>query len=261
MDSVVLITVCYNNLDDVIVTCKSVDSQTILPAEHLIIDGSTNSNIKEYLEKTYSTSTYRRWICEPDRGIYDAMNKGIINSSSKLVVMLNSGDSFYDEYAIAHALEAFRQDASLKWIHAKYRLLRGGKFVIIGKPFSKKKIYRGMRSVCHQTMFIKRELYQKYGLYNTSYTISGDYEFLCRIAGEKFRFIETVLINIAPAGISSINYLKGLAEGKRAYESNYGKSWLLVLWQFRLKVLYFALKSPVGIFLYRIKTYLKLENF
>jgi glycosyltransferase involved in cell wall biosynthesis len=258
-NAITVITICFNNLQDVIATCQSVDMQQQKPFEHLVIDGSSSPDIKNYLE-TGTQPAYRKWICEPDKGIYDAINKGIKLAGGNIVVMLNSGDTFYDAEAIANATVAFNASDSLQWLHAKYKLLRGDKWVIIGKPFEKNKLYRGMRSICHQTMFVKKQLHDKYGFYSTDLKIAADYDFLCRIANEKFVFLETPLVNFAPSGVSSSSYFLSLAEMKKVYESHFGKSPLLNIWQLRLKLLFRLLHSPAGNLLYRIKTRLKLEN-
>ena len=258
-NTITVITICFNNLQELILTCKSVDIQEQKPFEHLIIDGSTNTEIKKYLESN-TQPVFRRWICQPDQGIYDAINKGIKHAEGNIVVMLNSGDSFYDGTPIARATKAFDEDVSLQWLHGKYKLLRGDQWVVIGKPFDKSKLYRGMRSICHQTMFVKKELHHKYGYYSDYEKIAADYDFLCRISNEKFTFINDPLVNFAPAGISSSSYFLSLAEMKKVYQRHFGKSLLLNLWQFRLKLLFYLLHSPIGNFLYSIKTKLKLEN-
>ncbi len=258
-NTITVITICFNNLEELIHTCHSVDFQQQKPLDHLIIDGSTNSAIKDHLENNPQPA-FRRWISEPDKGIYDAINKGIKHAGGNIVAVLNSGDSFYDEDTVALASKAFENDGSLQWLHGKYKLLRGDQWVIIGKPFEKSKLYRGMRSICHQTMFVKKDLHYKYSLYSTNEQIAADYDFLCRIANEKFAFLTTPLVNFAPAGISSSNYFLALTEMKKVYERHFGKSLLLNLWQLRLKLLFYLLHSPVGNFLYSIKTRLKLEN-
>jgi len=258
-NTITVITICYNNLPDVIATCHSVDIQTQKPFEHIIINGSNNSIIHDFLSRNQQPS-YRRWISEADNGIYDAINKGIKNASGNILVMLNSGDTFYNDTAITLAQQAFNNDVSLQWLHSKYKLLRGNTWVVIGKPFNKEKLYRGMRSICHQTMFVKKQLHNKYGLYSTNYKIAADYDFVCRIANENFIFLQSPLINFAPSGISSSNYFLSLTETKQVYQTHFGKSWQLQLWQIRLKFLFYVLHSPIGNLLYKIKTGLKLEN-
>jgi hypothetical protein len=65
-------------------------------------------------------------------------------------------------------------------------LIRAGKPVIVGKPFEKEKLYRGMRSVSHPTWFVKKEVYGRIGTFNTEYKIGMDYDLMCRIANEPY---------------------------------------------------------------------------
>lgn len=254
-----IITICYNNFQEVLDTIESIDLQKLKPFEHILVNGSTNAEIKNYLEQSIQAG-YRKSISEPDDGIADAFNKGIRLANGDIVVMLNSGDTFFDEHVLQSVSTLFEQDQDTQWIHGKYQLIRGNQKVIIGKPYEKDKLYRGMRSICHQTMFYKKSLHDKYGLYSKDEKIGMDYDFLCRIANEPFQFTEKVLVNFAPAGTSSVNYLAALKDAKRIYEKYYGKSFKLLLWQLRLRFLHFLLHSPIGQFLYEIKTRLKLEN-
>ena len=259
MNRITVISICFDNIDDVISTCKSVDMQVQKPFEHLIINGSSSPSIKNYLEN-YTQPAYRHWICEKDDGISDAFNKGVFNAKGKIVVMLNSGDTFYDDQAISIAATAFEKDSNLQWLHSKYELHRGDTWIIIGKPFAKSKMYRGMRSICHQTMFVKKILHDKYGLYDTQLKIAMDYDFLLRIANEKFIFIEAPLVKFAPAGTSSVNYLLSLREINYCYKKYYGNSFLMEIWQIRLKLLHYLLGTKLGKLLFKVKTGLKLEN-
>lgn len=259
MNKVSIITICFNNLEDLLATTASVDNQKVLPFEHIIVNGSTTGDIAAHLENN-SQPGYRKWISEPDKGISDAFNKGIRMATGDLVLMLNSGDRFYDEKSLATATNYFEKDPDLKWVHAKYELFRGHKWILIGKPFSFQKMYRGMRSICHQTMLVKKSLHSKYGVYDTDLKLAMDYDFLLRIAKEKYHFIDSPLIKFAPGGASSQHYKRGLWEIRHSYEKYYGKSWKLNLWQWRLRLLHFLMNTRFGKFLYKIKTGLRLEN-
>lgn len=259
MYKVSIITICFNNLSELQDTMESVDMQRALPFEHIVVDGSTDPAISNFLE-TNPQPSYRKWKSERDKGISDAFNKGLAMATGDLVLMLNSGDAFFDPDSLANALRLFEEDPQLQWVHAKYEMFRGHKWIQIGKPFSRTKMYRGMRSICHQTMLVKKSLHDKYGVYDTELKIAMDYDFLLRIADEKFAFIETPLIKFAPGGASSQQYKRGLWEMRTCYEKYYGKSWKLDLWQMRLKLLHFLMGTKLGKFLYRIKTGLKLEN-
>jgi len=254
-----VITICFNNLEELKTTLHSVDQQQVKPYEHWIIDGSSNTDIKNYLDNNPQPD-YRKWLSEKDNGIADAFNKGIVRSEGRILNMLNSGDYYIDATTLQTVSKAFEEKPVITWLHGKYKLLRGGVWVVIGKPFEPGKLYRGMRSVAHQSMFVEKTLHTKYGLYDTSLNISMDYDFVCRIAEEPFAFIENPLIVFAPDGTSQRNYLAALQQAKKVYEKYFGKSLMLEIWQLRLKTLYHLLNGPAGSILYKIKVWLKLEN-
>jgi len=254
-----VITICFNNLSELIRTINSVDSQKIKPFQHFIVDGSTNSEIRNYLEQN-SQPSYRQWISEPDDGIADAFNKGVLASSGDIVNMLNSGDCYDRSDVIEIVQNTFQNDEKLMWIYGKMYRMKGDQRVLVGKKFSPKKLYRGMRCISHQTMFFKKKLHDRYGLYDQTLKIAMDYDFVCRIAFEKSKFIEMPMIDFLPEGIGS-NAFEGLKEVKIVYERYYGKSLKLFFWQLRLKTLHVLLQTKFGLFLNRVKIWLKLENF
>jgi glycosyltransferase involved in cell wall biosynthesis len=255
-----IITICFNNLEEVRATCASVDKQIIPPFEHLIINGSTNDEIRKYLEQTNQV-LYRKVINESDEGIADAFNKGIVRSSGDVILLLNSGDLLYDDKVVEIVLSKFDQDKSLMWLHGKYRYQRSGVWVTLGKPFDPKKIYRGMRSLSHQTMYVRRELYDKYGLYDNSFKIAMDFDFVARIRFEKFLFLDEILAINVPGGISIERYNLALKEAGLVVQKYLGFSWKNKLWTLRLKTLKAIQDIPIiGKILYKIKVALGLEN-
>jgi glycosyltransferase involved in cell wall biosynthesis len=260
MNRISIITICFNNLEELQKTCISIDAQTIVPFEHLIMDGSSNTIIKNFLHQNPQPS-YRRSVHEQDNGISDAFNKGIKESKGNILVLLNSGDQFYSKDSLIKVVKVFEEHPQINWLHAKYKLFRGRQWVIIGKPHHPEKVYRGMRSICHQTMFVRKELYNRFGLYDTKLKIGMDYDFLLRIKDEPFYFIKEPIVSYAPAGISSLQYLDSLKETSMIFRSRFGNTFLHQVWQLRLKSLYYLLHSPVGKMLYKIKVWLRLENF
>jgi glycosyltransferase involved in cell wall biosynthesis len=255
-----VITICFNNLQEVLNTCKSVDEQIIPPFEHLIINGSTHNEIENYFS-SHENVSYRKVFNERDNGIADAFNKGIIKSTGDVILLLNSGDCLYDKNVIKIVSEKFNEDPQLKWLHGKYRYNRSGIWVTIGKPFETKKFYRGMRSLSHQTMYVKKEMYEKHGLYDLSYKIAMDFDFVARIRNEKFLFIPNILATCIPEGISNTQYNLSLKEANRVVKKYTGQSWKNKLWNFRLRTLKTIQNIPVlGKILYRIKAGLGLAN-
>jgi glycosyltransferase involved in cell wall biosynthesis len=237
-----------------------VDEQTISPFEHLIINGSTEDTIEKYFE-TKDNILYRKVFNEKDNGIADAFNKGIKKASGDVILLLNSGDLLYDQNVIKILLEKFDADKNLMWLHGKYRYQRSGIWVTLGKPFDPKKLYRGMRSLSHQTMYVRKELYDKYGLYDNSFKIAMDFDFVARIRNEKFLFVDEILAINVPGGISSEKYNLSLKEGSRVVKKYLGFSWKNKLWTLRLKTLKAIQNIPfLGKLLYRIKVALGLAN-
>ncbi|MEO8821658.1 MAG: glycosyltransferase [Ginsengibacter sp.] len=260
MTKLSIITICFNNLEEVLDTCRSVDEQAIPPFEHLIINGSTEDAIEKYFESNKNIS-YRKIVNERDQGIADAFNKGIEKASGDVILLLNSGDLLYDKNVIKIILEKFDAAKNLMWLHGKYRYHRSGIWVTLGKPFEPKKLYRGMRSLSHQTMFVRKELYNKYGLYDNSFKIAMDFDFVARIRNEKFIFLDEILAVNVPGGISSEKYDLSLKEGSRVVKKYLGFSWKNKLWTLRLKTLKAIQNIPFfGKLLYKVKVRLGLAN-
>lgn len=254
-----VITICFNNLAELLITCESVDKQTQLPYEHWIIDGSSNDEISNYLNHQPQPS-YRKWISERDKGIGDAFNKGVQRAGGNIINMLNSADHYFSNEVLAEVVNIFKQHPAIDWMHGKYQLQRGGLWVTIGKPFEKEKLYRGMRSLSHQSMFIRKSLHDRFGYYDITLRNAMDYDFVCRIAKQPFFFTEKTLVVFAPGGATDQHYLRGMKEARKVYEKYFGFSLPLIIWQSRLKMLYYLLKSPAGGLLYQLKVWLKLEN-
>jgi glycosyltransferase involved in cell wall biosynthesis len=247
-----IITICYNNLQDLVQTCKSIDRQTHLPLEHIIIDGSSDDDILNWLEQNDQPS-WRRWIHERDNGIADAFNKGISNARGHIIHLLNSGDRYVASDSIYTVIKHFAEDPLLMWTHALFIQHRGNVNIVSGTPFEESQLWKGMRAVAHPTMFLKKELYQRHGVFNTDYKVAMDYDLLIRIRKEKFRFISTPVINFAPGGASNIHFRKGLAEVKKSFTTHIGHSTRLSLWQIRERLLYTLLRTGLGKKLFRLK--------
>jgi glycosyltransferase involved in cell wall biosynthesis len=252
MPTIAIITICFNNIEELKATCQSVDMQDEKPYEHWIIDGSKNDTIKNYLQAIIQPS-YRKWICEPDNGIADAFNKGIKNATGEYIQFLNSGDILYNEKILEKIQTTLVQNPTSKWLHGQLQMQRGGQRVIIGKPFDATKVYRGMRSTFHPTMFVHENLFAKYGNFSQSYKIAMDYDFLVRIRAEQFTFVAQPIAIFDDTGVSSNNYLASLKEMEIIYTSYCGKSFKLKVWQLRLKFLHYLLQTKVGNWLYWIK--------
>jgi glycosyltransferase involved in cell wall biosynthesis len=260
MERISVITICFNNLADVQRTCASVDAQTVLPDEHWIINGSTQPDIENWLLHTPQPS-YRKWINERDKGIADAFNKGVQRAADgNITHLLNSGDIYAGADVLEVVLQVFNTYPETQWISGNIELMRGGHTVVVGKPFDKNKVYRGMRSISHPTWFLRKEVYGRTGGFNSNYRIAMDYDLMCRLINEPYRYLDKTLAKFDDTGISSIQYIASLRESRQVYESHFGFSFLLVIWQLRLQLLHYLLQTALGKWLFSLKKKLGLEN-
>lgn len=260
MPGISVITICFNNLAELQRTCATVDAQTRKPDEHWIINGSTEPDIANWLTQTPQPA-WRKWINERDKGIADAFNKGIAHVTQPVTHLLNSGDVYASDEVLAAVDQCFETHPGVQWISGNIELTRGGQKVIVGKAFDPEKVYRGMRSVLHPTWFVRREVYNRVGGFNSAYRIAMDYDLMCRLGNEPYHYLPLTMVVFDDTGISTHQYLRALQETRTVYESHFGYSFKLVAWQWRLKCLHFLLNSKLGKFLYSIKKGLGLENW
>jgi glycosyltransferase involved in cell wall biosynthesis len=174
-----IITVCYNSASTIEKTILSVANQTYNDIEFIIVDGNSKDNTLAIIKKHGDKIT--KWISEPDKGLYDAMNKGIALATGDLIGILNSDDTFYsntviEEIAGFHANNTI--DASIGNIMQHTAM---GKTVRIysSKYWVPEKLTIGFMPP-HPSIFFKKGLFFKYGNYDLGFIIGADYELITR---------------------------------------------------------------------------------
>mgnify|MGYP000895745767 FL=1 len=166
-----IITVVYNCKDDLEMTIKSIIDQTYPNIEYIVIDGNSNDGTIDIIKKYQNKITY--WISEPDEGIYDAMNKGIRQSTGDWINFMNAGDRFYDQNILSSlfipvpkpSTDIIYGDTEFIYTFGKY----------IRKPASLTYLKESM-IFCHQSSFVRTYLLKKRE-FNTKYKICADYDF------------------------------------------------------------------------------------
>ena len=171
-----IVTITFNNFEDLLHTVESV--RDLEHCEHIIINGGNCLKTLAFL-KNFSG----RSISEPDQGISDAFNKGILLSTGDAIIMLNSGDILLDRTYPSRASQILDQDSEIDFVHADLifedRLI--GSYVM--RPLRTKNtlyphIGRGM-PYRHQSMVVRKKIYDRVGLFNLKY-ICSDYDWVCR---------------------------------------------------------------------------------
>lgn len=172
-----IITINYNNKVGLQKTIDSVTSQTFKTFEWIIIDGGSTDGSKELIEKYTQHITY--WVSEPDKGIYNAMNKGIKVAKGEYLLFLNSGDYFNEDNIIERVIytefvaDVVYGSSVMVW-NKDYRTIWDMPIEnVTGKLF-----FEG--SLLHQASFIRRNLFDKFGNYDETYMIAADWKFFTK---------------------------------------------------------------------------------
>lgn len=259
MTTISVITICFNNLEELQKTCAAVDAQTLHPQEHWIINGSTQPAIAEWLT-SHPQPAYRKFLNERDQGISDAFNKGITKATQDYTHLLHAGDVYADNQVLEDVMTFLDKHPNIDWISGRITTNRGGVMVEVGKPFDAGKLYRGMRSVAHPTWFVRRAVYDQVGLFSLDEKIAMDYDLLCRLTQCSYAFFPRVITRFDHTGTSNQHYLQSLRDNVRIYEKYFGFSIACRLWQGRLYFLHQLLQTKLGKQLMLLKKRLGLEN-
>lgn len=179
-----LITVCLNSEKYIQSTIESVLNQTYESIEYIIVDGLSNDNTLEIIRK-YQPEFRNRMvlISEKDKGIYDAMNKGIRMAKGDIIGFLNSGDILIDKFVISDIVEVFK-NKNVDSIYGNLYLVGSHKTDVVirtwkGSPFINGSFLQGWHPP-HPTFYVKRAVYEKYGGFDTTLNVSADFELMLR---------------------------------------------------------------------------------
>lgn len=224
-----VITVTYNCEDSIEETIKSVINQTYKNIEYLIIDGKSNDNTIKIIKKYMKLDDRIRLISEKDNGIYDAMNKGIINSSGYIINFLNSADKYIEHNAIENIVKIFLSNLSIDILYCN--IINGDKIIKYKKGITPISFIR-RKSICHQAMFIKKDVFEITGLYDLKYKIVSDRDWFikCYKKNLNINHFNKEYIFFDNTGISSNGSMTNLIndEMREIIINNFGiKLWLI----------------------------------
>ena len=177
-----IITVCYNEAATIEKTFKSIFSQSYTNIESIVIDGGSTDGTLDIIEKYKDKIAY--FVSEPDEGIYNAMNKGIKASSGEVLYFLNANDTLYSEDVIENVINTFKKEHSA-FVYGNINLIYPAKNEI--KKHNKGINYHILlnQQICHQAVFYKKSLFDKFGLYDENFSIAADHDFNMKILTNK----------------------------------------------------------------------------
>jgi len=226
MLKVSIITATYNSASTIRDTMNCIRQQDYPDIEHIIIDGLSND---ETLNIVNTFPHVAKIVSEKDAGIYDAMNKGISLANGEIIGILNSDDVYIDNQVISTVASVFEDEkvdlcyADLQYV--QYQNIN--KVVRTWKSgnFSKRSFYLGWMPP-HPTVFIRRSIYEKVGLFNTTLKSAADYEMMLRVLLKNkipAHYIPRVLVKMSTGGVSNAsvwNRIKANREDRLAWKLN-----------------------------------------
>ena len=235
--NVSIITVCYNSSKTIVDTIRSVNIQTYPNIEHIFVDGLSLDNTVELIRRNSNRNNLI--ISEKDKGLYDAINKGISNAGGDVIGILHS-DDFFNSPDIILDLVTKIQKENLDAIYGDLQYVNEtntNKTVRYWKSseFTPKLIKKGWMPA-HPTLFLKKEVFKTHGLYDLKFTISSDYDFMLRVLKDdtiKFGYLPMVVTNMRIGGASNKNLkniaIKMIEDYKAIRKNNSGNIITLIL--------------------------------
>ena len=228
-----IVTAVYNGKDTIGHSIESIASQTYKDIEHVIIDGGSSDETLDIIRNTAQILAPLRcknfhWVSEPDNGIYDAMNKGIKMATGDIIGILNSDDIYADEFVVENVVKAMSENnvescyGDLVYVDKDYpdKVIRYWK----SGDFYKERFRKGWMPP-HPTFFVKREVYEKYGLLNLDFRLAADYELMLRFLyryGVSVAYIPRVLVKMRTGGTSPAGFytMGAIIENYRSWKVN-----------------------------------------
>ncbi|WP_257659026.1 glycosyltransferase family 2 protein [Parapedobacter lycopersici] len=218
-----VITIVYNNVQDIERTIRSVVQQTYPDIEYIVVDGGSTDGTVDVIQR--HANRISRWVSEPDGGIYDAMNKGLAMATGDYVLFMNSGDELYDHHTVeqvfATAPGAAIYYGETEMYDANWESL-GLRRHGIPEQFTWRSFRYGM-NISHQAIYIRRSITEPYDL---RYRLSSDIDWIIR-AAKKVQPGEIVntrrlVAKYLVGGMSKKRHWQSLWERFRIFSKHYG---------------------------------------
>jgi glycosyltransferase involved in cell wall biosynthesis len=232
-----LITVTYNSEATIRATVESVVQQDYCNIEHIIIDGLSQDQTLTILSDYPSI---KKVISEPDTGIYEAMNKGLQIATGDIIGILNSDDFYVDNKVIATIADYFKENTLTQAVYANLVYVDRDNTDIIKRiwvagEFDRQQFLNGW-TLPHPTFFVRKEVYERYGAYNTTLKIAADYELILRFL-YKFNvnvaYLPITIVKMRVGGASNGSFKKrvlGYQENKLAWSANHLKPFFYTIY-------------------------------
>lgn len=204
-----IITATYNSAKTLEVCMDSVLNQDYKNIEYIVIDGNSKDDTLDLVKLKAQKHNNVVFISESDKGIYDALNKGIAKATGDVVGFVHSDDFLADNEIVSRIAKAFEpQDVDGVYGNLHYVQFDDPSKIVrnwVSQPFSKKLLNRGWMPA-HPTLFLKKEIYAKHGHFNLNYKIAADYDFILRVFKQehhRFEYLPFTIMKMRVGGASN----------------------------------------------------------
>ncbi|WP_261978081.1 glycosyltransferase family 2 protein [Pseudomonas fluorescens] len=205
-----IITVCYNSVETIRDTIESVLSQQYPDIEYIIVDGASKDGTLELISEYGGRIS--KVISESDKGIYDAMNKGVQAATGDFVGILNSDDVFAGSDVIQNLVAHLQNNPSADAVYADLVFVQRKEMDVVTRRYSSSgfspwKVRFGFM-IPHPTFYARRELFDKYGSYKLGYRVSADFELMARFMSKGVKMVRhsAVMVKMREGGISTTGF-------------------------------------------------------
>jgi len=222
-----IITVALNASSTIQDTMGSIDGQSYQNIEHIVVDGKSADDTISIVKKFPHV---KKMISEPDRGLYDAMNKGIAMAQGDVIGILNADDLLYEETTIEKIAAVFSSYPEIQLLYGNIEYFRDSNYSEVIRYWRTKNYYPSFfedgKAPPHPSLFVRAKVYRDIGIYDSSFKIAADYEFMLRamkIHKLSSFFLDKTLVRMRLGGRSTngiMSYLKSIKELKRAWRMN-----------------------------------------
>jgi glycosyltransferase involved in cell wall biosynthesis len=246
-----VITVCFNSHKTIGDSLRSVQIQTYCDVEHIVIDGGSNDNTLKVIAA--EGAHVAKLLSEKDKGIYDAMNKGVQLATGDVVAFLNADDFYIDANVLTKVAEVMQAE-QLDALYGDVEFFRSGHMGTVVRRynsgrFTAERLGWGWMPA-HPALFVRRALFKKYGMFRTEYRIAGDFEFIARVFSHpelRHRHLPEALVCMQMGGVSTSGWRATLQlnrEMMRACKANaISTNWVKMLLRYPFKAWEFVWTS------------------
>lgn len=238
-----IITVTFNSSQTLADTIRSVAEQDYPNVEYIVVDGQSTDTT---LDLIHSSARVNQCISEPDKGIYHAMNKGLKMATGDVIGFLHSDDVYANAQVLSSVISKF-EELQLDALYGDIVYFQSNDPTNVVRKYRSHRFAPNMIGwgwmPAHPSLFLKRSVYDEFGLFKTDYTIAGDYEYVARIFHAnllKYHYLPEVLVKMRMGGVSTGGIRNSIVLNKEVLracrENSISTNWFKILSKYPAKL-------------------------